>query len=154
MTNLWTQPVARPRSLRAPGCRGAAASPQFVGGASRASRLAVVESQQSGVRVKDLQGHRGAEYRAAALGVPQAGGGLAPGPVHARQDQQPHVGAQVGRVHPFPAVISDDPPDSSSAGRCSLSSAWRTARTSRPRRWRRRRTSRASWGPGKGPRRA
>ena len=54
--------------------------------------------------MKDLQGHRGAEYRAAALGVPQAGGCLAPGPVHARQDQQPHVGAQVGRVHPFPAV--------------------------------------------------
>ena len=33
------------------------------------------------------------------LGVPQAGGGLTPGPVHARYDQQPYVGAQVCLVH-------------------------------------------------------
>lgn len=77
---------------------------QFIPGLPHRSGLAVIEAQQPRVHMKRFEHHGGTEDGPPALRVPQAGCGLASGPVHARQDQQPHGSPQVCPVHPFPLL--------------------------------------------------
>ena len=152
------EPVARPRSPRAPGCRGTAAAPPTHPRAlawppicrwlvscvsSRGRRIAAVWSTCG--RVLGALWHEISPGRSR-----RPTGGRQPRPgTCTRPLRSAALCRHAGRSRPSLSIrrrIFDDPPNSSSSGWCSLPSEWWTGGTSRP--GQQRGTLHTLWGPG------